>query len=64
MKEIITLIPSRREHPKKKHSNDLLIDNTFWEQNREDKYTFVTIERNNKSLIDFIVHTQELKQEG
>ncbi|KAK9710075.1 hypothetical protein QE152_g26222 [Popillia japonica] len=40
--------------------NDLIIGNTMWYQNLEDKYTFVAKERNARSLIDYIVYTQDL----
>ncbi|KAI4461171.1 reverse transcriptase (rna-dependent dna polymerase) [Holotrichia oblita] len=43
--------------------NDLLIGNTWWKQEEEDKYTFVAEERNAKSIIDYITYTQNFQQE-
>lgn len=43
-------------------NNDLIIGNTMWRQEEEDKYTFVAEERNAKSVIDYIVHTRSLNE--
>lgn len=42
--------------------NDLIIGNTMWYQKLEDKYSFVAEERNAKSLIDYIVYTQNMSR--
>lgn len=38
-----------------------LLKNTFRYQNLEDKYTYVAIKRNAKSIVDYIVYSEELK---
>lgn len=43
--------------------NELLIGNTFWEQEMDDKYTFIAEERDSKSLIDYIVFTKNLEKD-
>lgn len=42
--------------------NDLIIGNTMWEQQLNDKYTFVAEGRNAKILIDYITYTQNLTE--
>lgn len=40
--------------------NDLVVGNTMWYQQIDEKYTFVAEERNARSLIDYFVYTQSL----
>src|ERR1700712_2909824 len=42
-------------------TNDLLIGNSFWYQEENERYTFVAIERNARSIIDYLVYTKEVQ---
>lgn len=43
-------------------TNDLLIGNSFTQQALQNKYTFVAEGREAKSIIDYVVHTQQMRQ--
>lgn len=43
--------------------NELLIGNSYWDQRLEERYTFVAIERNARSIIDFITFSRNIQHE-
>lgn len=42
--------------------NDLLTENTFWNQSIEERYTFWAEESNAKSIIDYMIYTRPLQK--